>query len=106
MPFIRTYLFEQEAEGENDEKLWLFREPITEEEQQQSDAPEVTAIREDQLYQVLDLDGLIKSLGELVHLHPLQPSPKVAPAPSNLARTFRNWMESRKKSSRLKAGAA
>ena len=60
VPFIRTYLFEQEAEGENDEKLWLFREPITEEEQQQSDAPEVTAIREDQLYQVLDLDGLIK----------------------------------------------
>jgi len=78
VPFITTYLFEREAKGENDEKVWLFREPITEEAQQQSDAP-VTAIREDQVYQVLDLDGLIRSLGELVHLHPLAPVPRAAP---------------------------
>jgi len=79
VPFINTYLFEREAKGENDEKLWLFRQPISEEEQQLSDAPVITAIREEQLYQILDLDGLIKSLGELVHLHPLAPVPKVAP---------------------------
>jgi hypothetical protein len=79
VPFISTYLYEKEAEGDSDEKLWLFREPITEEEQQQSDAPVITAIGEEQLYQVLDLNGLIKSLGELVHLHPLRPLPKLAP---------------------------
>lgn len=78
VPFISTYLFEREAKGENDEKMWLFREPITDEAQQQPDAPAVTAIREDQIYQVLDLDGLIKSLGELVHLHPFAPVPKAA----------------------------
>lgn len=77
VPFIRTYLFERKAEGESDEKLWLFREPTTEEEQQ-PEGSVITAIREDQLYQVLDFDGLVKSLGELVHLHPLVPLPKSA----------------------------
>ncbi|HEU5136827.1 MAG TPA: hypothetical protein VFU13_16895 [Steroidobacteraceae bacterium] len=82
VPFIRTYLFEQEAEGENDEKLWLFREPTSDE--QQPDGPVITAVRENELYQVLDLDGLIKSLGELVHLHPFKPLPQTAPGSPRL----------------------
>jgi hypothetical protein len=77
VPFIRTYLFAQEAAGESDEKLWLFREPTTEEDQQ-SDEDVMLAIREDQLYQILDLNGLIQSLGELVPLHPLHPVPELA----------------------------
>jgi hypothetical protein len=88
VPAIDTYIFEREAEAENGERRWLFRDPQSYStgddsqlgEEQQPDAPVLMAIHEDQLYQILDLAGLIKSLGTLVHLHPLLPLPPVTPA--------------------------
>jgi len=88
VPDVSTLIYEQEAEAEEDgEKLWLFREPPSYSpgddsdvvEGEQADVPIRTGIRVEQLHQILDLNGLIAHLGELIDLHPLLPLPPVAP---------------------------
>jgi hypothetical protein len=94
VPDVSTYLYEREDVWDDGEKIWLFREPIVDlpssddedGDEEESHRPVLTAIHEDQLHRILDINGLIATLGELVHLHPLIAAPAAADGELELRR--------------------
>jgi len=74
IPFIQTFLFEGVEVMDGGTRRWLFEDPGS------SEDPARWAFDDTQLYQLLDLQGLRRELGALIHLHPLNPIP---PAPSD-----------------------
>lgn len=78
VPSVHTYLFVGRETHEG-QPLWIFREPPSasppEGETQPGDEHEEecrTAFEDRQLYQVLDLQGLIRKLTGLIDFHPLE----------------------------------
>ncbi len=75
VPSVHTYLFVG-RETHDGQPLWIFREPPSarppEAEAQGEEEEEcLTAFEERQLYQILDLQGLIQELTGLTDFHPL-----------------------------------
>jgi hypothetical protein len=76
IPFVQTVIFEGTDNDENGETMWLFREPIAPATEADSPAGEEESPRvaffSHSLYQILDLNGLIRELGGLTDFHPLR----------------------------------
>ena len=86
VPSVHTYLFvgQESHEGQS---VWVFREPSSPRPPEVADEDEdeeiLTAFEDRQLYQILDLRGLVRKLGGLIDFHPLVKSgePPRSPRP-------------------------
>jgi hypothetical protein len=80
IPSIQTLTFVGTDKDENGETMWLFREPVatapeTDHQASEDESPLVAFSRQS-LYQILELNGLIRELGGLTDFHPLSRSAK------------------------------
>ena len=81
-PLIQTFRYVGCIHDAGGDLLWLFREP-PEPREHEADHPEKddsaqTALRENQLHEVLDVSGLQRALAEIAHFHPVSAPPFVA----------------------------
>lgn len=89
VPSIQSFLYVgSEHDEEESRRLWLFREPrlppTPGQTHEVEDEPAVWAFPDEQLHSILDLAGLIRTLGELAEEHPLHPLP-TQPGPASEA---------------------
>lgn len=75
IPSVQTLTFVGRDKDENGDTMWLFREPVdtaaeTDPPASEDESPLVAFFRHS-LYQILELNGLIRELGGLVDFHPL-----------------------------------
>jgi hypothetical protein len=75
IPFVQTLIFEGTENDENGDPMWLFREPDglatgSDSPVSEDESPRV-GFSSRSLYQILDLNGLIRELGALADFHPL-----------------------------------
>lgn len=76
VPCIETFVFKKQELDDEGEKIWIFEEPITEtassEEKLDDDEPILIGFRADTLYQLIELDGLVRKVNELSDYHPIK----------------------------------
>jgi len=75
IPSVQTLIYVGTDKDENGDTMWLFREPVaavaeTDPREIEDESPLVAFFRHS-LYQILELNGLIRELGGLVDFHPL-----------------------------------
>src|SRR6202035_2736069 len=72
IPSVQTLTFVGTDKDENGDTMWLFREPVaTAAETDPRASEDEFAFFGNSLYQILELNGLIRELGGLVDFHPL-----------------------------------
>jgi hypothetical protein len=90
LPDVSTLTYVRSEEDPEHGRTWLFEEPPgdppdDEREAEPNDAlPSLFKFKDDELYQVLDIAGLIKALGEVAPDHPIHPVPAPTLPPSTL----------------------
>ena len=89
VPLIDTIIYRRIDEDPDGKQRWIFEYPVVEgeaeDEGENEPAPSLLAIPADQLYDVLDFDGLRRVLMELSDFHPHQmPPPRTAVSGLNL----------------------
>lgn len=77
LPSVETLIFRRTDEDEKGERLWLFEEPVGDASEDDTESQPMLAIRDGMLYEVLDFEGLLKTLREVSEYHPLKAPPAV-----------------------------
>ncbi len=88
LPSIHTLVYLYSEKSDDNRELWIFEEPCSIAPQDEAEEPDDSdgeaeqpiqvAFDEDNLYQVLDFQGLLKKLNEVAGFHPLHPTKPVA----------------------------
>jgi len=85
LPYVQTLVYRRVDELEDGERTWVFEE---------GDDSILCGFRDDQLYQVLDLDGLRRALAGLAPDHPLS-APSEAASPVGMDETVGRELRAR-----------
>src|SRR5262249_48952639 len=78
LPMIDTLIYVGQSDDDPDHgRVWLFKQPDaspdSEREGTADDAPAFIAFSDNQLYEIVDFNGLIQRIREVAADHPLQP---------------------------------
>jgi hypothetical protein len=86
LPMIDTLVYVGQGTDQDEGRLWLFKEPESppspDEPDPSSEPPALIAFSDSQLHEIVDFDGLMQRLREIVVDHPLKPVAQTAEEPA------------------------
>jgi hypothetical protein len=92
LPIVDTLLYVGQEHDPDQGRLWLFREPQAPgpgDADASTERLELIVFTDKQLHEIVDFDGLIRTLGEISANHPLKPLPQATVEPAS-AEDFRS----------------
>jgi hypothetical protein len=86
LPMVDTLVFVGQETGQEEGRLWLFKEPESppnpDEQDEAPELPPLIAFSDRQLHEVVDFNGLMQRFREIASDHPLKPLPQTAAEPT------------------------